>query len=63
MAQAKAIVPKFVHRVIEMWGHVLETMRLVRVRDLLEHDVIMLQRLGERQRLLIVHVVVTAAMY
>lgn len=38
-------------------------MRLVRVRDLFEQDVVILQRLGERQRLLVVHIVVPGTVY
>lgn len=48
---------------IEVRVHVYESMRLVRVRNLLEHDVLSLQRLGERRRLLIVYVVVPGTVY
>lgn len=40
-----------------------EGVRLVRVRDLLEQDITMLQSLGESHRLLVVHVVVPATVY
>jgi len=61
--QAEALVPEFVHCVIEVRVHVLERVRLIRVRDLLEQDVLLFQGLGERHRLLVVHVVVPGAVY
>jgi len=61
--QAEALVPEFVHRVIEVRVHALKRVRLVRVRDLLEQDVLVFQGLGERHRLLVMHVVVPAAVY
>lgn len=61
--QGEAFAPKLVHCVIQVSVHVSEIVRLVRVRDLFEQDVIMFERLSERHGLLVVHVVVRGAVY
>lgn len=59
----EAFVPKLVHRVIQVWVYIREAVSFVRIRDLVEQDVVLFQRLGERHRLLIMHVIVPAAVY
>lgn len=63
MTPSEAFAPKLVHCVIKMRGHVYKRMLLVRVCDLVKQDISMLQRLGERQSLLEVHVVIRGTVY